>query len=85
LSRLRPRTTVRGGYNQVFKLEWNQTESIDEIFFCLDINGLYSYCAINFPTNYGPYKILIGNGLEFVTIKNNEFFYCDRKISKLFN
>jgi hypothetical protein len=80
LTRLIPRSTVRGGYNEVFKLEWNQTENIDETFFCLDINGLKNYCAINFPTNYGHYDILIGKELEFVTIKNNEFFYLDKKI-----
>jgi G:T-mismatch repair DNA endonuclease (very short patch repair protein) len=80
LTRLKPRTTVRGGYNQVYNLEWNQTESIDETFFCLDINGLYSYCAINFPTNYGPYEILIGDALELVTLKKNKFFYLDNRI-----
>lgn len=81
LSRLRPRTTVRGGYNQVFSFEWcKEARGDSESFFCLDINGLYSYCAINFPSNYGKYDILIGDDLKLITIKNNQFFYKEKRI-----
>jgi|LakMenEpi03Aug12_release.lakeMendotaPanAssembly.Ray.scaffolds.fasta_scaffold08612_13 G:T-mismatch repair DNA endonuclease (very short patch repair protein) len=80
LNRLRPRTTVRGGYNQIYHFAWNNLENKDEDFFCLDINGLYSYCAINFPSVYGKYDILIGHDLSLISYDNNEFFYNNKKI-----
>ena len=78
--RLRPRTTIKGGYNQVYRFNWCKEDNPNESFFCLDINGLYSFCAINFPTNVGKYDILIGNELDDITYQNNKIFYKGKKI-----
>ena len=78
--RLKPRSTVRGGYNQAYAFKWNETSNPDETFFCLDVNGLYSFCAINYPFFCGPYEIIIGDNLNFLTILNNKFFYKNQRV-----
>ena len=80
LVRLRPRTTVRGGYNQVYKFIWNKNPKSSESFFAIDINGLYSFCAIKFPMNYGPYEIVIGTDLRNLNLENNKFYYKSIKV-----
>ena len=50
-----------------------------ENLYFLDINGLYSYCAINFPYMIKKYVILIGRTLEKLTLTNNSYFYNSKK------
>ena len=73
LRRLTPRDSVRGAFTDVYRLKWNQSEHPNEKFFCADINGLYSYCAINFKYMKGKYDILIGKSLQNINIVNNKF------------
>ena len=80
LYRLQPRTCVRGAYFDVFSLLWSQTKSPNENLYFVDINGLYSYCAINFPFMVGKYVTLIGKSLERLIIHKNLFYYNSKKI-----
>ena len=80
LIRLRPRSCVRGAFFDVYALCWSQTLFPDENLFFLDVNGLYSFCAIKFKFMIGKYKILIGKKLNLLQIKNNNFFYNDQKV-----
>ena len=73
LNRLKPRDTVRGAFSDVYALKWQKKEN--EVFYCLDINGLYSYCAIKFPYMTGQFKVLIGNSLRDLQILNEKFYY----------
>jgi len=80
LIRLKPRATIRGAYLDAFNLFWSQDKFPEESFFCLDVNGLYSYCAIKYPSFVGKYEILIGKILSKVEIKNNLLFLENKKI-----
>ena len=80
LFRLQPRTCVRGAYFDVFALLWSQSKSPLENLYFLDINGLYSFCAINFPLMVGKYTTLIGKSLEKISLKDNVFFYNSKRI-----
>ena len=79
LQRLRPRDTVRGAFSDTYHLQWKKTES-NETFFCTDVNGLYSYCAIKFSYMIGKCKVLIGKDLKDLIVKENSFFYKDQKV-----
>lgn len=73
LIRLRPRDAVRGAFIDVYRMKWNQTLFNSENFYCADINGLYSFCAINFKYMIGKYHVLIGKCLQNLSIVNNKF------------
>ncbi len=75
LFRLCPRTAVRGAFLDVYALKWNEVENFSEDFFAFDINGLYSYCAIKFEFMIGKYKVLLGNDLKKIEIKQSDFFF----------
>ena len=81
LQRLKPRDAVRGAFSDVYALKWSQITHPDETFFCADVNGLYSFCAINFRYMIGKYKILIGNSLQDLAIVNNIFLYQDYHVT----
>jgi len=80
LLRLKPRTTIRGAYLEAFSLHWSQEKFPDESFFCLDVNGLYSFCAIKYPSFVGKYEILIGKNLSKVKLTNNLLFFENEKL-----
>ena len=73
LKRLTPRDTVRGSFSDVYGLKWSQVDFPDEKFLCTDVNGLYSFCAIQFPYMVGKYEVLIGKSLENLSILENHF------------
>ena len=75
LRRLTPRDTVRGSFSDVYALKWSKKQFPNETFYCTDVNGLYSFCAINFKYMIGKYQILIGRELEKLQIINNQFFF----------
>ena len=75
LHRLKPRDCIRGAFSDMYALKWKLDEN--EKFFCTDVNGLYSFCAINFPYMIGKYEVLIGNSLNNLTIRNNKFLFKD--------
>ena len=81
LYRLSPRTCVRGAFFDVFALLWSKTSSPLENLYFLDINGLYSFCAINFPFMVGKYETIIGNSVRDIILKDNKFFYKSKKIT----
>jgi G:T-mismatch repair DNA endonuclease (very short patch repair protein) len=74
LFRLCPRTAIRGAFLDVFALKWTKTENPTENFFAYDINGLYSYCAINFPYMVGRYDVLMGKDLNKIEIRDSNFY-----------
>lgn len=78
LVRLSPRTCVRGGFLNAYALKWKI--NLNETFYCLDINGLYSYCAAKYSYVNGPYDVIIGKNISKVSIKNCQFFYDNKKI-----
>lgn len=75
LSRLRPRDTVRGALSDVYALKWSKKMYPNETFHCLDVNGLYSYCAVNFPFMIDSCNVLIGKDLHNLTFKDNKFYF----------
>jgi len=77
---LRPRDTVRGALSDVYALKWSQADFPDERFYCTDVNGLYSFCAINFEFMIGKYKVLIGKELEKLSILNKKFYFNNRQV-----
>jgi hypothetical protein len=81
LQRLRPRTAVRGSFTECFALKWLQTENPNETFYCIDFNGMYSHIALESKFAVGRYEVLIGNDLNQIVLKNNQFFYKQSNIS----
>ncbi len=86
LLRLSPRSSVRGGYLECFALKFIQSENPSDVFYCLDINGLYSYVAIKNVFMTGPYEILIGSSLNKVVYQQNHYVYKenDLQYSKMY-
>jgi G:T-mismatch repair DNA endonuclease (very short patch repair protein) len=80
LKRLNPRSAVRGAYSEVYKLKWFAYQNSTESFYFLDINGLYSSCAINFNYPIGKYEILIGPQLHNLLISKEGFFIENKKV-----
>lgn len=76
--RLKPRDSVRGAFIDVYGLRWDQKKCPDEEFFCADINGLYSFCTINFPFMKGKYDILMGKSLGNISLSNGKFMYLNQ-------
>ncbi len=75
LLRLRPRTCVRGAFFDVFALRWSKALFPNENMSFVDVNGLYSFCAIKFKFMKGKYKIAIGKDIENISLSNNKFHY----------
>jgi hypothetical protein len=78
LIRLCPRDCVRGAYCDVYALKWNKKNNSHETFHFFDVNGLYSYCAINYDYFVGKYDILIGNETRNISFENNAFVYNNK-------
>lgn len=75
LIRLNPRSCVRGAFFDVFAFQWSKKLFPNETLYFLDINGLYSYCAIQYRYMTGKYIELIGKDLKLLECKNNRFFF----------
>ncbi len=80
LQRLLPRDCSTGGLVQAFALKWTKKLFSKETLFCCDINGLYSYSAINNNFNVGKYTIIMGKLINNLSIKDNLFFYEGKKV-----
>ena len=77
LYRLSVRESIRGGMTDCYALKWIQNENLNEKFYCLDQNGMYSWIGLKYKFFFGTYDILIGNEIKNISFKNNEFFYKD--------
>lgn len=77
LFRLNPRSAVRGAFCDNFAMRWVESENNNEDFLCLDINGMYSYCAIKYPYMIGPYKVLVGDLLNNIKFINGKYHYLN--------
>jgi len=51
------------------------TTNLNETLYFYDVNGLYSYCAINFQYFVGKYEVLIGKEIENISLSNDNFMY----------
>lgn len=80
LKRLCPRHTVRGGLSEVYAFKWSKVQFPGENFYSVDVNGLYSYCAVNFPYMVGKYDVLIGDDVNRLKISNERFFLDNQQI-----
>ena len=80
LVRLRPRTCVRGAFFDVFALQWSKNLFPQETLYFVDINGLYSQCAIEKKFMTGKYITLIGKTINNLQICNNKFFYEGQEV-----
>jgi hypothetical protein len=80
LMRLNPRICIRGAFSDVYRLKWHKNEAINEAMYYIDINGLYSYCAVSFKYMCDRYEILIGDKINNIKVQNNQFYYLDTKI-----
>lgn len=74
LVRLKARDSVRGALSDVYALKWSKKLFPNETFYCVDVNGLYSYCAVNYRYMVGKYDILIGKDINNLVLKNNLFY-----------
>ena len=81
LVRLTSRDCFRGAYFDVCAYKWSTHDHPDEDMFFIDINGLYSFVALENQFMIGPYSVLIGEQLSNVKIENQEFYYLNQKIS----
>jgi hypothetical protein len=82
LIRLCPRSSVRGGYLECFALKFIQSENPSDAFYCLDINGLYSFVAIKNVFMTGPYEILIGSSIDKVVYEQNNYVYIENDLQR---
>ena len=82
LIRLNPRSAVRGGFLECFALKYIQSENPSETFYCLDINGLYSFVAIKNPFMTGPYEVLIGSSIEKIVFEQDSYVFIEDDLSK---
>jgi hypothetical protein len=48
--------------------------------YFIDVNGLYSYCALNFPYMTNKYKVLIGNDVSQIQINEFKFYVNNTQI-----
>lgn len=78
LQRLKPRDCLRGAFVDTYAHKWKQT--LNQKFYCLDVNGLYSYCCIRYPFMLGKYEIIMGKKLDLIKISENKMFYNDERI-----
>lgn len=77
LHRLIPRIGMRGGLLDIYSLRWLKKEHPEEIFKIVDVNGLYGAVGMNFKFPVGLPKVIIGNDLKNVSVKNKQIFYKD--------
>lgn len=80
--RLNPRSAVRGGFLECFALKYIQSENPSETFYCLDINGLYSFVAIKNPFMTGPYEVLIGSSVKNIVFDQDCYVFIEDGITK---
>jgi G:T-mismatch repair DNA endonuclease (very short patch repair protein) len=79
LLRLKPRSCVRGAYADVYRYKWCKQLTNENMYY-VDINGLYSYCALKYLYMTNSCKILMGNDLNLIKIQNNSFFVENKQI-----
>ncbi len=82
LIRLCPRSAVRGGFLECFALKYIKSENPADTFYCLDINGLYSYVAIKNSFMTGPYEILIGSSIKSIVYDLDSYVFIEKDLSK---
>ena len=73
--RLVPRSTVRGGLLEVYRLKWSQELYPDEIFKYADVNSLYSHVAIanEFPVGKCDIYVAVHDQItNLITFVNNQ-------------
>ena len=75
LQRLRPCTAVRGSFTECYALKWLQSENPSDLFYCLDFNGMYSHIGLTSKFGVGAYKIIVGNDLKYINLKNGQFYF----------
>jgi hypothetical protein len=80
LLRLRPRTCVRGAFFDVYALKWSKKMCPNEKLYFIDVNGLYSYCAIKFKFMIGKYEIAIGKNIKNISFVNYKCYFKNQPI-----
>lgn len=80
LQRLVPRHAHRGAFLDCYAMKWSSNMFPNETFYALDINGLYSYCAIKHDFMIGKYEIIMGTKLSNLSIVNNIFCYNNQRV-----
>lgn len=74
LNRLVPRASVRGGFNEVYKLKFESTQTNQLYFY--DCNGLYAHVARNMYFPIGEYQVILEPDIQkYLKIENNKFSY----------
>jgi hypothetical protein len=75
LVRLTPRSTLRGGYTELYRLKFTVEENPGWKIYFADVNSLYAHIAMNtsFPT--GKYKILLDGLKQNISFQNGKFLY----------
>jgi len=74
LCRLVPRASIRGGFNELYKLYSEATDS--QHLYYYDANSLYSYIARDMDFPVGKYEVILEDQLKLhLKIHNNRFFY----------
>lgn len=80
LSRLVPRCAIRSGFNELYQLQCEATES--QKLHYIDCNSLYSFIARDMEFPVGEYQVILEKDLQqHLKIINNKFLYKDEDCS----
>ena len=80
LIRLRPRSCVRGAFFDTYALRWSKEIFQKQKMYFLDVNGLYSFCAIKYKYMTGKYNVAIGKDIQNISLINKQFCYKSKPI-----
>ncbi len=80
LIRLRPRSCVRGAFFDTYALRWSKKLFPEEKMYFIDVNGLYSFCAIKYKYMTGKYYVAIGKDINNISLINKQFCYKNTPI-----
>ena len=76
LEPLIPRKCYRGALIDNYQLRWAKLNNPNDVFYFLDVNGLYAHVSMKNKFMVGKYEILKGRTLMRLEIKQN-LFYVD--------
>jgi hypothetical protein len=78
--RLQARTAVRGAFFDIFALKWDKNMFPGEKFVYVDCNALYSYVCNKFSFMTGKYKVVMGQELKKIDIRDKLFYFENKRI-----
>lgn len=80
ITRLIPRDAFKGAYFDTYALKWSKLENPNENLYYFDINGLYSFVALQNKFMVGKYLVLIGNTINNLKVIENKFYLDGKRV-----